>query len=78
MFSNAYIMERAGVLGIKQHSIVQGHLYEWALVFDLILPRFREKLNKKRFFCLPLKARLYLKATMVNDTTKMLKMLRPT
>jgi hypothetical protein len=50
MFSNAYIMERAGLLGIKQHAIVQGHLYEWALVFDSIIPGFREKLNKKRFF----------------------------
>jgi hypothetical protein len=50
VFSNTYINRSAGHITSKHHAIVQGHLWEWALIFDLILPGFRALLNPKRFF----------------------------
>jgi hypothetical protein len=50
VFSNTYINQSAGHITRKHHSIVQGHIWEWALIFDLILPNFRALLNPKRFF----------------------------
>jgi hypothetical protein len=53
LFSNKYIESCLPVLNMDHHSIVQGHLYEWALVLDLCLPGFREKVENLPCYLTP-------------------------
>jgi hypothetical protein len=50
MFSNGYIAENVRRLSNRTHPVVQGHLYEWALVFDLCIPEFRNQLMETRHY----------------------------
>jgi protein associated with RNAse G/E len=50
MFSNRYIAENVGSLSNKTHPVVQGHLYEWAVVFDMCIPQFRNQLIKTKHY----------------------------
>jgi hypothetical protein len=53
MFSNSYLLSNGGRINCQYSPVVSGHMYEWALIFDLIIPNFRQKLNSQLFFLSP-------------------------
>jgi hypothetical protein len=50
MFSNDYVAQNVHRLTNKTHPVTQGHLYEWALVFDLCIPEFRNQLKQTKHY----------------------------